>query len=117
MSGELRSFAFEGRTPVRTVIGDDGEPRWVAKDVALALGYKIPSGAGKIIVHVPEEWRGVDRIPTPSGEQEMAVLSEQGLYFFLGRSDKPKALPFQKRSYGYSIQRGATLSSSLFPGR
>jgi prophage antirepressor-like protein len=26
----------------------------------------------------------------------MAVLSEQGLYFFLGRSDKPKALPFQR---------------------
>lgn len=24
------------------------------------------------------------------------MLSEQGLYFFLGRSDKPKALPFQK---------------------
>ena len=26
----------------------------------------------------------------------MVVLIEQGLYFFLGRSDKPKALPFQK---------------------
>jgi len=26
----------------------------------------------------------------------MAVLAEQGLYFFLGRSDKPAALPFQK---------------------
>ena len=26
----------------------------------------------------------------------MTTLSEQGLYFFLGRSDKPKALPYQK---------------------
>lgn len=26
----------------------------------------------------------------------MLTLSEPGLYFFLGRSDKPKALPFQK---------------------
>ncbi|MBF0418391.1 MAG: hypothetical protein HQL86_09110 [Magnetococcales bacterium] len=26
----------------------------------------------------------------------MLIPSEQGLYFFLGRSDKPKALPFQK---------------------
>ena len=25
----------------------------------------------------------------------MLCLTEQGLYFFLGRSDKPKALPFQ----------------------
>ena len=33
---------------------------------------------------------------TPRGPQEMAVLTERGLYFFLGRSDKSKALPFQK---------------------
>lgn len=26
----------------------------------------------------------------------MLTLTEQGLYFFLGRSDKPAALPFQK---------------------
>ena len=26
----------------------------------------------------------------------MLCLSEQGLYFFVCRSDKPKALPFQK---------------------
>ena len=45
---------------------------------------------------VPEEWRGVDRIPTPSGDQEMAVLTEPGLFFFLNRSDKAAALPFQK---------------------
>lgn len=30
----------------------------------------------------------------------MAVLSEHGLYFFLNRSDKPKALPFQKQVAG-----------------
>lgn len=30
-----------------------------------------------------------------AGGQEMLVISEQGLYFFLGRSDKPKALPYQ----------------------
>ncbi|MFB8829081.1 Bro-N domain-containing protein [Azotobacter sp. CWF10] len=32
----------------------------------------------------------------PSGVQDMAVLSEQGMYFFLARSDKPTALPMQK---------------------
>ncbi|WP_205008096.1 BRO family protein, partial [Candidatus Liberibacter asiaticus] len=30
------------------------------------------------------------------GKQETSVLSEQELYFFLNRSDKPKAIPFQK---------------------
>ncbi|WP_338419872.1 BRO-N domain-containing protein, partial [Xylella fastidiosa] len=46
--------------------------------------------------HVPSEWRGVESVSTPSGQQEVIVISEPGLYFFLGRSDKPKALPFQK---------------------
>jgi hypothetical protein len=40
--------------------------------------------------------RGVNPIHTPGGVQEMLCLSEQGLYFFLGRSDKEAALPFQK---------------------
>lgn len=35
-------------------------------------------------------------IHTLGGEQDMLTITEQGLYFFLGRSDKPKALPFQK---------------------
>ena len=28
-------------------------------------------------------------------ERDMLCLTEQGVYFFLGRSDKPKALPYQ----------------------
>lgn len=58
------------------------------------LGYKWNGSAR--IEHVPEEWRGVTSVVTPSGTQEMASLSEQGLYFFLNRSDKPAALPMQK---------------------
>lgn len=72
-----------------------GDELWVvAKDVAEALGYSW-NGMQRI-AHVPEEWRGVTSVVTPSGAQDMAVLSEQGLYFFLARSDKPKAIPFQK---------------------
>ena len=76
------------------VVDKDGDPWFVAKDVAEALGYQWKASA--TVGHVPEEWRGVYSVQTPSGEQEMLTLSEQGLYFFLGRSDKPAALPFQK---------------------
>lgn len=76
------------------VIDVDGSPWFVAKDVALALDYTW-TGTQRI-EHVPEEWRGVTSVVTPYGAQEMAVLSEQGLCFFVCRSDKPKALPFQK---------------------
>ncbi|MDR1510041.1 MAG: phage antirepressor KilAC domain-containing protein, partial [Synergistaceae bacterium] len=52
------------------------------------------------IKHVPEEWRGVLSVYTPSSNQEMWALTEQGLYFYLARSDKPKALAFQKHIAG-----------------
>ena len=90
---QIQNFAFDGATGVR-VVPIDGEAWFVAKDVAEALGYDWHGTSN--ISHVPEEWRGVRSVRTPSNDQNMAVLSEQGLYFFLARSDKPKALPFQK---------------------
>jgi len=93
MTSNLVPFMF-GENHVRVRMDDSGNPWFVAKDVARALDYEW-NGAARI-AHVPEEWRGVTSIVTPSGEQEMLALSEPGLYFFLGRSDKPKALPFQK---------------------
>ena len=47
------------------------------------------------IKHVPEQWKGVRSDLTPGGKQQVSVLHEQGAYFYLTRSDKPKALPIQ----------------------
>lgn len=77
------------------VVERDGEPWFVARDVAKALGY-ASTNMTTVFQAVPEEWKGSNPIATPGGEQEMLILSEQGLYFFLGRSDKPGALSFQK---------------------
>lgn len=87
----LIPFIFEG-TGIRVVDEPDGVVV-VAKDVAEALGYEWNA---RLLDKVPTEWKGVKRIHTPGGFQPMSVLSEQGLYFFLNRSDKPKALPMQK---------------------
>ena len=76
------------------VVDVNGEPWFVAADVTRALGY-TSTNRSHILGLIPEEWKGRKKIATPGGEQEMTVLSEQGLYFFLGRSDKPKALPYQ----------------------
>lgn len=95
---DLIPFSFEN-TSIRVINHTDGSFSVVAKDVAEALGY-VWKGTSGTISHVPEEWRGVCSVQTPSGIQEMATLAEQGLYFFLGRSDKPKALPFQMWLYG-----------------
>jgi prophage antirepressor-like protein len=91
MMKELQIFNKDG-FEVRA-LEQDGEPWFVAKDIAEALGY---AWQPNLVSHVPEEWRGIKPINTHGGMQNMLCLSEQGLYFFLGRSDKPLALPFQK---------------------
>lgn len=78
------------------VVERDGEPWFVARDVAKALGYSEASNPARLFANIPEEWKGVKRIHTLGGEQDILTISEQGLYFFLGRSDKPAALPYQK---------------------
>lgn len=90
---QIQSFNFQANSTIRT-IQQDGATYLVAKDVCDALDYTW-SGSQRI-AHVPAEWRGVTSVVTPSGTQSMAILSESGLYFFLSRSDKPKALAFQK---------------------
>ena len=91
----LQVFNYEGQQ-VRTV-EKDGETWFVGRDVAQALGYSEQSikQMTVLLAHVPEIWKGRRQISTPGGKQDVLCISEQGLYFFLGRSDKPKALPFQ----------------------
>ena len=72
----------------------DGEPWLVGKDVALALGYKEPTKAVRDKVD-PED-RGVSKMDTPSGEQEMLIINESGLYSLILSSKMPKAKAFKR---------------------
>ncbi|MFT4021836.1 MAG: BRO family protein [Acinetobacter sp.] len=93
----LTTFSFESASPVR-IININEEPWFVAKDVAEALDYKW--NGSKTVGHVPEQWRSTAKIKgveSDSTPQEMLILAEHGLYFFLNRSDKPKAIPFQMK--------------------
>ena len=88
----IQLFKSDTGFSVRSFEDDDGI--WfVAKDVAQALDYS--EWRSNLIQSVPDVWKGTKRISTLGGEQELLCLTEQGLYFFLGRSDKPKALPYQ----------------------
>lgn len=93
----LLPFAF-GESMIRVIPDESGEPLFVGKDVAKALGYPESSlkQLNNLFYAIPDEWKGHNQIMTLGGTQDMLTLTEQGLYFFLGRSDKPKALPFQK---------------------
>ena len=110
----LVSFAFEDNL-VRSRLDENGEPWFVAKDVALALGHQWNGSAR--IAHVPEEWKLVTSVVTSFGEKQTWFLSEPGLYFFVARSDKPRALPFQKWLAGEVLPSLRRLGRYEVPGR
>lgn len=96
MANEMKIFENEQFGQVRVMM-QNGEPWFVAKDVLTTLGYSAAhiSNLAKACEHIPEQWKGRYPVPTPGGTQNTLCLSEQGLYFFLGRSDKKSALPYQ----------------------
>ena len=93
---DLSVFSFSEKFPVR-VAQVNAEPWFVARDIATCLEYSKSSinSIVKLVEPVPDQWKTVQEFDTNGGKQKLLALSEQGLYFFLGRSDKPKALPFQ----------------------
>lgn len=72
----------------------NGEPWFVGKDVAEVLGYKEPRSA--ISKKVDEDDRGVAKMETPSGIQEMTIINESGLYSLILSSKLPKAKAFKR---------------------
>lgn len=63
------------------VVEREGEPWFVARDVAKALGY-ASTNMTTVFQAVPEEWKGSNPIATPGGEQEMLILLRAGPLFF-----------------------------------
>ena len=94
MENELQIFKNEElEMEIRTLI-IEGEPYFVGKDVASILGYKEPRSA--VSKKVDEEDRGVSKIATPSGTQEMTVINESGLYSLILSSKLPSAKKFKR---------------------
>lgn len=78
---------------VRTVC-IDGEPWFVGKDVALALGYSNTRDA--LRKHVDGEDKGVAKCDSLGGTQEYSVINESGLYSLILSSKIPEAKAFKR---------------------
>lgn len=104
----------------------EGEPWFVGKDIAEALGYKNPQKA--IRDHVDAEDKGVNELFTPGGKQNIAIINESGLYSLMLKSKLPGAkkfkrwvtsevLPSIRKTGAYSMQgavRAAPADDAMF---
>lgn len=76
------------------IVGIKGEPWFVGKDIADALGYgNYRQG---IASHVDEEDKAVQKLDTPSGKQNMTVINESGLYSLVLSSKLSTAKEFKR---------------------
>ncbi len=89
----LQQFTNPAFGTIRTTVVN-GEPWFVGKDVASVLGYREPTKAARD--RVDQEDRGVSKIDTPSGTQEMTVINESGLYALVLSSKLPGAKQFKR---------------------
>lgn len=71
----------------------EGTTWFVGKDVAEALGYSDPRSA--ISKKIENEDRGVAKMATPSGTQQMTIINESGLYSLILSSKLPSAKEFK----------------------
>ena len=85
-------FLFDGEITVR-VIDRNGAQWFVAADVCRALGLMNPT---ETVRGLDDDERGLSSTETPSGNQEMVVVSESGLYAMIFKSRKPNAARFRK---------------------
>ena len=87
----LISKAFEGHN-IRIVTDEQGEPWFVAKDVAVALGYR---DAANMTRNLRVNQKGTLPVSTPSSTQMMTVITETGLYLAVLKSRIESAERFQ----------------------
>lgn len=81
---------------IRT-IEQDGEPWFVGKDVAWALGYgEGKSLANAVANHVDEDDRSVTKMMTEWGKRNFVIINESGLYSLVLGSKLPTAKKFKR---------------------
>ena len=90
---EIMTFNNMEFGKIRT-IEKDGEPWFIGKDIAIALGYSNPADA--VFKHVDEEDKGVAKCDTLGGKQILTVINESGIYSLIMGSRLPNAKKFKR---------------------
>ena len=78
---------------IRVTTNEQGEPLFVLKDVCDALGI---TNTRNVATRLDPDMKGVHRVDTLGGPQQLTVINEVGLYEVIIRSDKPEAKAFRR---------------------
>lgn len=78
-----------------TVYGTPENPLFLAKEIAECIDYD-KSSLNKLVASVDDDEKVRNILPTPGGNQQVWMLTEDGLYEVLMQSRKPIAKQFKK---------------------
>lgn len=92
MQDIIEKFVSPSGRQVRVIVRD-GDPWFVAKDVCAAL--ELANHRSSLAL-LDEDERGVQKMDTPSGRQDMTIVNEAGLYMLIFRSRRPEAKAFRR---------------------
>lgn len=91
-AGQALTFLFNTSHQLR-VVTRDGEPWFVASDLAKALGYRDAANMTRVI---DAEDLHTHNVSTSAGSREATIVNESGLYCAIFASRRPEAKQFKR---------------------
>ncbi len=91
---EIKIFNHEMFGAIRTTTNEQGEPLFVGKDVAEALGYSDPQKSIKM--HVEDDDKLTRQIVVSGQKRTVIFINESGLYSLVLSSKLPQAKVFKR---------------------
>lgn len=85
-------FQFAPGLDLRVIL-NDGNPWFIASDVAKALGYR---DAANMARNLDDDEKGTHLVSTPHGHQPMLIIDQSGLFHAVLKSTKPEARAYRK---------------------
>ncbi len=85
-------FNYESKQ-IRLIQDEQGEPWWIAKDVCDVLEL---ANVAMAVKGLDDDEKGISKVYTLGGEQELLTVNEPGLYSLVIRSNKPDAKRFKR---------------------
>ena len=93
---EVQVFNHEVFGNLRMMTSENGQPFFVGKDVATALGYINPSNALQVHVEKEDKTTYLNQVSGSNYKSKTIIINESGLYSLVFASKLPQAKAFKR---------------------